>query len=169
MMERKTGRRRRVGRRDRVLQWGRSDDGAENSGLDDARPEYDALQWGRSDDGAENASARAANLFADDCFNGAAPMMERKTGLFGRNGEARELQWGRSDDGAENEVAASEHVNVVSLQWGRSDDGAENAPSRVSTGTIGSSFNGAAPMMERKTTRPPDRVKPDDASMGPLR
>ena len=36
-------------------------------------------------------------------FNGAAPMMERKTNLAGTAvGTTPLLQWGRSDDGAEN-------------------------------------------------------------------
>ena len=39
-------------------------------------------------------------------FNGAAPMMERKTTrrAIAQSESRRELQWGRSDDGAENET-----------------------------------------------------------------
>ena len=38
-----------------------------------------ALQWGRSDDGAENVRSPAPRRGAEISFNGAAPMMERKT------------------------------------------------------------------------------------------
>ena len=66
------------------------------------------------------------------CFNGAAPMMERKT-------ERRVIDSSEATD---------------RLQWGRSDDGAENARTARSP-RHRAGFNGAAPMMERKTS---DRV-----------
>ena len=78
-------------------------------------------------------------------FNGAAPMMERKT-----------EGW---IDGARGWTA---------LQWGRSDDGAENRRSRRS-GDGSARFNGAAPMMERKTSASVNSDAGHEASMGPLR
>ena len=80
-------------------------------------------------------------------FNGAAPMMERKT--------CRSL--------------ASSSRAASTLQWGRSDDGAENRmPCRSAASQIG--FNGAAPMMERKTDRlAVIHARLTMASMGPLR
>ena len=179
--------------RDR-LQWGRSDDGAENRALsstgmscfngaapmmerktwtrgDDLEADDLRLQWGRSDDGAENRPRDRDHGPAGSGFNGAAPMMERKTRIAAVAARAGAmLQWGRSDDGAENAYVRATQETDMTLQWGRSDDGAENARPAAST-PADRSFNGAAPMMERKTgsRRGSARSAQIAASMGPLR
>ncbi len=62
------------------LQWGRSDDGAEDLAESSTWIQWLPLQWGRSDDGAEDKIAASAVTYAKLRFNGAAPMTERKTG-----------------------------------------------------------------------------------------
>ncbi len=62
------------------------------------------LQWGRSDDGAEDVGTAATARTFLHRFNGAAPMTERKTTDSVHQFLALlKLQWGRSDDGAEDD------------------------------------------------------------------
>ncbi len=116
-------------------------------------PPPNELQWGRSDDGAEDEDTEGGGIRSCSCFNGAAPMTERKTGsnrpsrrpprsfngaapmterktitcVVAGNGVGK-LQWGRSDDGAEDaRTWAKIRCDTDGLQWGRSDDGAEDA------------------------------------------
>ena len=60
------------------------------------------LQWGRSDEGAEDAGDGDLPSCGLIGFNGAAPMKERKTSRHGAvTSIAQALQWGRADEGAE--------------------------------------------------------------------
>ena len=66
-----------------------------------------------------------------------------------------ELQWGRSGEGAEDATLISPGGNArPALQWGRSGEGAEDAHFPVDCRQNCSSFNGAAPVKERKTPVP---------------
>ncbi len=61
MTERKTPARAGTPRPKRTLQWGRSDDGAEDAHVVRLSNElHQWLQWGRSDDGAEDVDIRQA-------------------------------------------------------------------------------------------------------------
>jgi len=60
-----------------------------------------SLQWGRANDGAEISGGRSHTPYWTG-FNGAAPMMARKSTIVS-TGAANPylLQWGRANDGAE--------------------------------------------------------------------
>ena len=76
------------------------------------------LQWGRSDDGAENTPG-VCSVKNPESFNGAAPMMERKTtDLLTGDERAHALQWGRSDDGAENMDARTNEIGYKRASMG---------------------------------------------------
>ena len=61
-----------------------------------------------------------------DRFNGAAPMMARKSSTGKTVAFAgRSLQWGRANDGAEILPCVYRTKKGDKLQWGRANDGAE--------------------------------------------
>ena len=57
------------------------------------RVEYGMLQWGRSGEGAEDGPTRHATRASAPCFNGAAPVKERKTTRLGGRGDGRETRF----------------------------------------------------------------------------
>ncbi len=89
---------------DPQLQWGRSDEGAEDAPKVIDRFGKYGLQWGRSDEGAEDVGVGVGAGAGSGASTGAAPMKGsektcRDGDLYLRRG--RGPQWGRSDEGAE--------------------------------------------------------------------
>ena len=96
-------------------------------------------------------------------------MMERKTRSSDTAGdEPQRLQWGRSDDGAENRHGSSTGARVPSFN-GAAPMMERKTPAEGSGRDAVRRFNGAAPMMERKTDERPRSGSSCRASMGPLR
>ena len=84
------------------------------------------LQWGRSDEGAETQSWPVISGSSTKCFNGAAPMKERKrttslsccASCWCFNGAAP-----MKERKLDSDLYSSTLLGA--LQWGRSDEGAE--------------------------------------------
>jgi len=136
------------------LQWGRTRSSAEISRGVVREFSADVLQWGRTRSSAEMRPANRRRAGRAASFNGAALVRVRKC-IRSRRAAAGEfaLQWGRTRSSAE--ISSSWLMASIksSLQWGRTRSSAEIVQVRCSVGWRPCSFNGAALVRVRKSSR----------------